>query len=496
MLQRELQSHQWKTFMRHPMLERNLGVRIFMFIIFGMLGLQLLSAGFLLDKILLEAGDYNYAIYTFNSIVFYLFLFDFLIKSMMKQSNSMQIAPYLTLPIKRNKLFNFLLVKEFSNVWNLYFLFLIVPFAFKAITPYFGIITSLLYILFFYLSCVANSLFVNIISNIQKKSGLLYFLPFIMLAIIVGISFIPNIPLASYSEKIGEWILANNPLVWITLLALIAGLWFINQRYMRAELYREMQGKKAGNATIFSRLSFLDRLGEKGEFINMDIKLMSRSKRLSQQLYMLIFFIVFYAGMLYSAHSPIQAIYFQRIFFTIFVVGFLGMIMGQYLFTSESSCFDGLMARKHSVLNMLKGKYIFYSSYSVILTLLLMIPVFQGKLSLFFVVSVFFYTVGVLYFLMFQNAVYNKSYFDPFDRGMMNWKGTSGNMLVVTLLGMFLPVVLVSIISSVFSPEIANYFMFISGVIFTLTSKYWLEWTYKRFLKRKHKNMEGFRSNV
>lgn len=495
MLQKELQKHQWKAFTRHSMFERNMGVKIFMFIIFGFLGLQLLSLGFFLEKILLDVGPYTHAIDTFNYIISPLFLFDFTIKYTLKQSNSMQIAPYLTLPVKRNKLFNFLLVKEFTNVWNLYFLFLIVPFAFKTITPYSGFLSALLYILFFYLTCVSISLLVNIAHNLQRKSGWFYALSYMIVAGLFAIYMFTNHYIGDYTVRFGEWIINKNPFVWLILLLVMAGLWKLNQRFMREEVYRELQGKKVKEATNFTNISFLDKLGEKGDFIQMEIKMIFRSKRLKQQMYMLAFFFIFYVSMLLSSETPFHGNYFSQLFFTIFLLGFMGLIMGQYIFTTESSFFDGLMARKHSLLNMLTAKYIFYFSISLFMVLVFMIFVFMGKLDFLFLISTFFYTVGVIYFLMFQNAVYNKSYFDLFDGGAMNWKGTSGNMLVVTLLGMFVPIFLISIIVIFFNMTVACYFMLITGFIFTVTTKYWLRWTYQRFLKRKYLNMEGFRSN-
>jgi hypothetical protein len=98
--------------------------------------------------------------------------------------------------------------------------------------------------------------------------------------------------------------------------------------------------------------------------------------------------------------------------------------------------------------------------------------------------------------MIFQNAVYNKTYFDLFDGGMMNWKGTSSNMLIVTMITMFLPVLLVVIVKAIFGNTVSCWFMLGTGILFTLSCKYWLKWTYKRFLKRKYKNMEGFRSNA
>jgi hypothetical protein len=177
-------------------------------------------------------------------------------------------------------------------------------------------------------------------------------------------------------------------------------------------------------------------------------------------------------------------------------IGLVGIIMGQYLFIAESAHFDGLASRKLSLFDLLKSKYILYSSYSLIVTLLLLVPAFQGKISAFLLVSMFFYVIGPIYFLIFQNAVYNKTFFDLFDKGMMNWKGQSGNMLLISMITMFVPVICVLILNGIYGATVTNWFMLIVGIAFTVTSKYWLAWIYKRFLKRKYKNMEGFRSNA
>ncbi|MDL2221098.1 DUF5687 family protein [Parabacteroides sp. OttesenSCG-928-N08] len=496
MIERELQRHQWKAFLRHPMYEKNLSLKIFVFFIFGILALQLLSVSFFLNEVLEETGPYSYAIYNFNTALLFIFLVDFLIKYLAKQNNSMQIAPYLALPIKRNKLFNFLLVKEFSNIWNLYLLFLLLPFSFKAILPFFGFGAVVCYLLFIYLLSVCNSLLVSVCNHLLNRNRWYFFLPIVAIAAIVGISFLPFVHIDNMTVKLGEWVLNYNPLVWIGLLFVLGGLWKTNQWFMRDAIYRELQGKKIAKASSFSHLSFLERFGEIGEFINLEIKLILRSKRLKQQIYFLVFFTIYMMFILYSGSSILSKQFPMLTFFCLFLIGGCGLCMTQYLFMSESSYFDGLMTRGYSILNLLKAKYLFYNSFSLFMLFILLVPVFHGKLTLLYLISVFFYATGFLMFLMFQNAVYNKTYFDLFDGGMFNWKGTSGNMLVVTMLGMFIPVVLVAIISSVFSNDVACYFMLIVGLLFTFTSNYWLKWTYNRFMKRRHRNMEGFRSNA
>jgi len=130
-----------------------------------------------------------------------------------------------------------------------------------------------------------------------------------------------------------------------------------------------------------------------------------------------------------------------------------------------------------------------------LVTLLLLIPAFQGRISGFLLVSLFFYVIGPIYFIVFQNAVYNKTYFDLFDKGMWNWKGQSGNTIAITMISMFIPVIIMLILNAIFGATVTYSFMLITGLAFTLSSKWWLIWIYNRFLKRKYKNMEGFRSN-
>ena len=494
-MKNNLRSHQWKSFRRNPMFERNLAVRIFMIFTFSFLALEFIVLGFVLDKILLELNLHTYAIDTFNSILIFLLVVDFTIKFFMKQNRAMQIAPYLTLPIKRTKLLDFLLRKELSSFWNFFWLFLVLPFAFRAITPFYGLLSAVLYIVFFYLACLCVSLLINYINNLLSKSNWFYSIPVLLITLPFILLFGLHLPIGDYFVQFGEWIIQKNPLAWLGVLLVFATLWFLNRKLMLSLIYKEMEGEKFDRVSTFSNLSFLDNFGQMGSLIALDLKLITRAKRLKQQVYFVFFFLIFYLFMLYSGNSQLQASAFNGLFFPMITIGYPGLIMGQYLFTSESSFFDGLMSRNISLFTMLRGKYFLYSLVSLIPALVFLVPAFQGKISFLLVVSLFFFVVGFIYFLIFQNAVYNKSYFDPFDGSMMNWKGTSSSMMIITMLTMFIPLFIIMGISSIWGLDIACYCMLIVGLIFTLTCNIWLKWTYERFRNRRYKNMEGFRNS-
>ncbi|MDR2473137.1 MAG: DUF5687 family protein [Tannerella sp.] len=497
MIYKQLRQHQRKSFRRNPMFERNMAVKIFMGIMFGFLAIEMFGFGLVLDKLLLQAGQYERAISVFNSLLPYLLTGDFLIKFFFKNNRSMQIAPYLTLPVKRNTLFNYLLSKEFTSIWNFYLFFLVLPFAFKAILPFYGIGVVLLYIVVFWLMCIAVSLLVSSINLLLSRSLMTYLLAFAISACPYVLLFVCKIELGDYTFRFGEMLLNINPLSYSILLLIVAALWVLNRIMMRAGLYRELQGDKVETISSFSSLSFLDRFGVVGYFINLELKMLMRSPRLKQQLFSCPLFIGLFVYLLYSSNDLFTREDMKIVFFlySVLAIGLFGITMGQYIFIAESAHFDGLAARPRSLKDLLRSKYIVYCAYSLLVTLIFLVPTFQGKLNAFMLIATLLYVTGPIYFLIFQTAVYNKTFFDLFDKGMMNWKGLSGNMLVISMLTMFLPVGMIMIINVIWGEIPTYWFMSIVGLSFVLTSKYWLSWIYSRFLKRRYKNMEGLRSS-
>ena len=99
---------------------------------------------------------------------------------------------------------------------------------------------------------------------------------------------------------------------------------------------------------------------------------------------------------------------------------------------------------------------------------------------------------GVLYFILFQLAVYNKQTL-PLDQKITG-KGNveSGLQLVLEMVGMFLPIALMAILLLLFSETVAYLIMMAIGLVFTLLHPWWLRNAYQRMMVRKYENLEGF----
>ena len=495
MIRKELKQHQWKAFKRHPLFEKNLLVKIFLFISLGYFAFAFFLLGFFLDRIFLATGKYSHAIDGFHAILVYILIGDFSIKYAFKKNQSMQITPYMVLPVKRSSLFNFLLSKEFYNIWNLFGLVVIVPFAFKAAPPVYGMAAPLLFILYFYLLSIINSLLVASINAWTDKKWWRILLPVAMLSgVIAGITLF-DLPAGDYSLKAGDWLLRPNLLMWTVVMLLFVLLWSLNHQQMRARVYSMIEGEKIAVAKHSHNITFLNQWGEIGSFLNLEFKLIFRNPRLKKTIYSCLFFLLLIIFNSFVNSAQLEKNFFSRMLYTSFSIGCAGFFLSQFQFMAESSYFDGLMARKHSFVHLIKAKYLLAITVATFLFLCSLVLVYFEKESFLFLFSVYLYTIGLIYFLMFQNGVYNKTPFDLSDSGFGNWKSSSLSQMIVSLVGIFAPILLVSIIRSVFSAYTATLFMIITGAIFLLGANVWLNWTAKRVLKRKYILMEGFRSS-
>ena len=124
-----------------------------------------------------------------------------------------------------------------------------------------------------------------------------------------------------------------------------------------------------------------------------------------------------------------------------------------------------------------------------------LVPVFTGKFSLIMVLAYLFTVTGPVYCMLFQMAVYNKQTLP------LNEKITGKNQMenkwqaIVSISSMFGPVVVVFLLQAIFDEQTAYWLLFIVGVAFTLTEQYWMRHIYRRMMRRRYDNLEGFRAS-
>jgi hypothetical protein len=158
----------------------------------------------------------------------------------------------------------------------------------------------------------------------------------------------------------------------------------------------------------------------------------------------------------------------------------------------EGNYIDLLMTNKENILMLLKAKYYFHVGILFVPLLLMLPAVIAGKFSILMMLAYLLLSSGLLYFTLFQLAVYNKQTL-PLNQKITGKNNVeNGIQLILQMVSMFSPLILVSVLIFLASETVAYIVLIIIGLAFTLTHPIWLRHIYVRMMKRKYANLEGF----
>ena len=240
-----------------------------------------------------------------------------------------------------------------------------------------------------------------------------------------------------------------------------------------------------------SEYKFLDRYGEIGEYLRLELKLYFRNKTVKTQFRMGFIIMIAFSCVLAFTEVYDRMTNFICIYnFAILPVMTLGQVM-----CFEGNYLDGLMSRKESIYNLLRAKYYLNSLILLIPSLIMIIPISQGKISPLMALSYLLFTIGAVFFTLLQLAVYNKKTL-PLNANVM--RSNRGNSLFQSLLiscALFMPIIVNSALTMVLEQDKAFVIMMLIGLVLIATHNIWIKNIYNRFMKRRYDNMEGFRDS-
>ena len=450
----DLRKHGKLAEKRNPMYEKSKFGKFWMYFMFVFWAGYLIFFGttfaFAFD------GGATEAYHVMNSGLIFVLVLDFLIRLPFQKTPTQEVKPYLLLPIKRNRLIDFLLIRSwllmvFNNYW--------------------------------FLLC----------RTLMGERIWWLALPVVVYGGIAAALFIPdNSPLFDCFVNLGEGFITGNILSFIGVLAAIALMWFINRTLMQKLIYNELNKVEDTRIKHVSEYKFLDRYGEIGEYMRLELKLLLRNKICKRSLYSITGVVIMFSSIISFSDVYDGGLrdFFVLYNYIIFGIMFLSTLMGY-----EGNYIDGLMSRKESIYSLLRAKYILYSIALLIPTILMIPGMVTGKVSVLGCIAWLIFIPGAVYCCLFQLAVYNNKTTD------LNSKMTSRQNIGTGLQNLIsggafgIPLLLLFALNAIFGKEVTPWILIGIGVAFIATSKFWLMNVYHRLMKRRYKNMEGFRDS-
>lgn len=435
---------------------------------------------------------------------------DFFVRFMGQQTPSQIIKPYVLLPIPKYTCIDFFLTGQMLNSSNLIWFVMLVPYCLMSVLFSYGFWSCVGLLLFFWLLELCISQFYLIVRTLVTDTMLWWIMPAMVALIGVmpciqweNLSLIMSSPsllfdfdkLVDFYANFGTGIEEGHLWPYLVLLALLTVLFFINRKLQYSHVMKEVSRvEKITTIKNPSEMKFLNRFGELGLFLGLEIRTSMRNKNPRKAMISAIVLTVMFS--LIIIFTEVYDSMYMANFWCVYCYAIFSIMTLVKIMANEGNYIDGLMVRKENILQILKAKYIF-NCLILILPFILMLPqVFSGKWSFLMVASLGVFTAGFQLFLLFQLAVSNKQS-QPLNTKFVSKNGIENSkwQFIVEMICMLVPVVAVSLLNITLGDIWGYVIMFLIGVVFIATSNIWLRNIYNRFMKRRYLNMEGFRAS-
>jgi hypothetical protein len=450
----------------------------------GMFGLYLILYGGLIA--MLADGEAGMMI-AFMPIILTI---DFGLRFIVQTTPGMMVKPYILQPISRYTAIECFLVSSHLSGYNLLWLAMFLPYSYIILIAgagFWPVLTELVACVF--LIMLNSQVYLFFRTLINRK--VLWVIPALLLYAVPFSPLLLKFKEETFSRMLDTYQVAGASWWFLpTVVILLIAMFFVNRHFQFKYVYEEISKKKERELKNVSQFSFLNRFGLIGEYLKIELKSNMRNKTMRSRCIMSLALIIVFSSLV--AYTPIydgaMMLNFWCIYcFAIYSVTVLIKIMGQ-----EGNYIDLLMVHPENIIALLKAKFWFYSAILLVPFLIMLPAVFTGKFTLLMLFAYMLLTAGLMHFTIFQLAVYNKQTLPLQQKMTAKGNFENGMQIVIEMVALFGPGVIVAVGHLLVGVNYTYIFMCVLGLAFILTQPLWIRNIYKRMMKRKYENLEGF----
>ena len=450
---------------------------------------NLLILSFFLDKVLEKAIPQHDAVEAFNGLLLYYFLLDLFMRFQLQELPTLRVKPYLALPISKNKIVRYLSLTSLWTGFTLSPFLLAGPFLLKVLV-FEGYGSEFLAMI---IAIAGFTLFNHFFSLWLKRkiniNAWFMFAFLVALAIIVLADiYLDAVSISSASRFIFNAIIKNEYLALLPVGAGI-GMYYVNRSYLRSNLYLdELRKERAVERTAID-IPFLKNFGMAGQLAALEIKLILRNKRPKSSVIMSLFFMLY--GLIFYRNTEFEGTI--MVFAGLMMTGIFIINYGQFMFSWQSSHFDGILASKITPEDFFKSKFLLFTLFST-LNLILTTPyAYFGWKILLSHLMLYFWNIGVSSLIVLFFANWNYKYIDLSKGASFNWEGVGASQFIIGFPLFILPIAVYFLVKLAFNPLAAMLALGLIGVLFLLSRQFWLNKLVKNFKSKKYTIAAGFR---
>lgn len=481
---------EWKSFFRSANVGKGLAVKFFL----GFLGIYFLAIfillGFGLYFAIQELYPNEEPILFVNNFLLLWLLFEFMLRFVLQNLPVINAKSLLTQRVERQKIVHVLLAKSLFSFYNLLTLVTAVPFISICIVNTDYSIFSLLSWLIGLMGFVLTINYLNFWVQRRFSTNLKALVPFIVLCL--ALYALEDFGIFSITNLFGSFfnLILNYPIVGLLPLGLVVLSYLLTFKDVRANLYLDAYLDSKQKTYQASDLSWTNRFGDLGPFLQLDLKLLWRNKRAKTALYVSLGFLLY--GLLFYT-NPQYEDSTMLVFVGIFMTGMFIINFGQFIPAWDSSYFPLFQTRPVTMKNYLEAKALLMYGSILILTILSTPYVYFGWDKMFLNVSCAIYNAGVNIPILLAFGAYNRKYIDLSNGNMFNYQGIGAAQWLVSIPLLIIPIVIWFSIKTFLDEHTANFVLIGFGFVGLLLRKVIINGLVEMYMSNRYKMLEGFK---
>ena len=472
------------SYKRSPAFEQNKWAKGLMYFGAAMFAVYLIMYGCIAG-----AAAEGAAGFMLGAAIIYLAI-DYLLRFIVQTTPGMMVKPYILQPISRYTAIECFLMGQHISGYNFLWLFMFVPYAIILLFAGEGFWLVFYEVLTAQLLIILNSQIYLFFRTLINRT-VWWFIPAVAL---YALPFIPLVfkPKASTFDKVFNLYSSVGMSWWFlpVLLLVIAGLFFVNRHFQFKYVYEEISKKAERQLKHVSQFAFFNRFGLVGEYLKIELKSNIRNKTMRTRCISSLVAVVVFT--LLVSYTSIYDNELMQNFWCIYCFALYGMtalikIMGQ-----EGNYIELLMMHRENLIALLQAKFWFYTCVLIIPFVIMLPAVFAGKYTLLMVIAYMLITAGFLHFIIFQLAVYNKQTLPLQLKVTAKGNFENGAQIAIEMFALIGPVAITGLGYLLVGLTYTYIFMCVLGLAFIVTNHLWIRNIYKRMMKRRYENLEGF----
>lgn len=481
---------------RNPMFDKNRFAKgAFYFFLIYWAALFLLY-GVMLPSVLSESNIATEPYHILNCYLIYFLIADFLFRWFIP-TDYQDISRYYTLPIKRSYLVHAFLIDKLAGKGKLFWLAFFIPFALRSLHYYYGWSGTIGYSIGIYLLFLLNSQWFLCTRLLSEKKFFYTLLPLILVyGGLAALEFLDTQQMVShFTVDLGEGFMEWNLFYFTLPVILIVLLYVINFKLMKSLTYQYGSENKKTGAGKLSRFTIARGNGNFSQYVNLNIRMMTRTKYNRRSMIMSIGFAAVFWGMLLGFHDFTN--YLTGIGFTFYFlsIGVFNMSQLQLNFSMESTFMDGLMVQPLSLKQYIRAKYLLHVAITVFLSLVLFVVCAIKGIDLLLPFAVLFFNIGGYFPIVLFFSRFNTTRLELNGSMMQKNKNQKWTNFVFAIL-IYLPTYISGILQ-IFLEESSIFIAFIiGGLAVFLLHPLWIDAIVRKWTQKKYYNLEQFRKKA